>query len=375
MPDDIEPVTATATEPVLLTAAEEEEVRAQARQLVLAIKDATGTREMEMLDEISVVGLQAQRGAGRQLDLVRARMGAFLDAGGTSKQLANDLIDLRTTLDQINPDFAGHSFWGKVTNALPFLRNRTLMRALKKIAIRYEPVSKQVVKIETKLRDGRDLLERDNIELRQLYGEIEAQQANIRRQAYLSGVLLEELKAAVATIDDPMKRDRLISTQHDVAMRAQDLRTMLEVHAQYFVSIELTRQNNRRLGQAVDRTVALATNVVTVGLAIQMALIHQQQVKEATERTREFLGQIIVANAEAIRRHTDEIGDLYNNPVIAIDMVQQAHAELIGALDAASKLREEGIAIADENIRKLTAMTEETDRRLQALTDGTDDDR
>ena len=38
---------------------------------------------------------------------------------------------------------------------------------------------------------------------------------------------------------------------------------MQEVHLQYFVSIELTRQNNNRLGQAVDRTLTLATNVVT----------------------------------------------------------------------------------------------------------------
>jgi uncharacterized protein YaaN involved in tellurite resistance len=102
-----------------------------------------------------------------------------------------------------------------------------------------------------------------------------------------------------------------------------------------------------------------------------MALIHQQNVKEATERTREFLGELIVANAEAIKRHTDEIGDLYNNPVIAIDKVQHAHAELLSALDAASRLREEGIATARQNIGALTKLTEETDRRLQAIANGT----
>ena len=52
---------------------------------------------------------------------------------------------------------------------------------------------------------------------------------------------------------------------------------MQEVHLQYFVSIELTRQNNNRLGQAVDRTLTLATNVVTIGLAIQAALVRQAQ--------------------------------------------------------------------------------------------------
>ena len=40
---------------------------------------------------------------------------------------------------------------------------------------------------------------------------------------------------------------------------------MQEVHIQYFVSIEITRDNNHRLCQAVDRTLTLATNVVTIG--------------------------------------------------------------------------------------------------------------
>ena len=94
---------------------------------------------------------------------------------------------------------------------------------------------------------------------------------------------------------------------------------MQEVHVQYFVSIELTRQNNNRLGQAVDRTVTLATNVVTVGLAIQAALVRQTQRAGGDQRTREFLGELIAQNAAAIRRQTEEIGDLYNQPVVAMD--------------------------------------------------------
>ena len=144
---------------------------------------------------------------------------------------------------------------------------------------------------------------------------------------------------------------------------------MQEVHVQYFVSIELTRQNNNRLGQAVDRTVTLATNVVTVGLAIQAALIRQQRVKEATERTREFLGEMITQNAAAIRTHTEEIGDLYNQPVIAMDMLVQAHNDLLVALDTASRLREEGIVTARKNIDELTILTKELSEHVIGLDD------
>ena len=77
----------------------------------------------------------------------------------------------------------------------------------------------------------------------------------------------------------------------------------------------------RWLAQSVERTLALGTNVVMVGLAIQTALARQKRVLEATRRTREFLGNLIVANAEAIKQHTSDIGDVYKDPVVALDKI------------------------------------------------------
>ncbi len=72
---------------------------------------------------------------------------------------------------------------------------------------------------------------------------------------------------------------------------------------------------------------------------------------------------MIVLNAVAINRHTREIGDLYNQPVIAIDKIAKAHDELIEALDTASRLREEGIKSAKVNIAQLKQMTESLEAR------------
>ena len=163
------------------------------------------------------------------------------------------------------------------------------------------------------------MLTRDNVELRKLYEQVESQQPAVRKNAYLGELLMQELQELMERTAEPRMKEKIQSALHDVAMRVQDLRTMEEVHSQFFVSIDMTRQNNTRLGQAVERTLALATNVVTVGLAIQVALARQKRVLEATQRTREFLGDMIVANAETIKRHTQEIGDVYNEPVIAVE--------------------------------------------------------
>ena len=84
-------------------------------------------------------------------------------------------------------------------------------------------------------------------------------------------------------------------------------------------------------------------------------------------RTREFLGNLIAANASSIKQHTADIGDIYNNPVIAIDKIEQAHNDLIEAMDMADRLKQEGIESARENIAKLRELSTAMQERSQGL--------
>ena len=138
---------------------------------------------------------------------------------------------------------------------------------------------------------------------------------------------------------------------------------MEEVHRQFFVSIDITRQNNHRLNQAVERTLAVAENTILVGLAIQFALERQHRVKVAVEQTRGFISDLIEANSVAIKQYTEEIGDLSKSPVVAIEKLAAAHANLRDALDTAERYQAEGIAAARENINRLRELSQELDRK------------
>jgi uncharacterized protein YaaN involved in tellurite resistance len=336
---------------------EAQKLKDQAAGLVTQLNEASGSKQLEVLDDLANMGIQAQRSAANYLDLLRARVSTFLNEGGSSRDIANSLRDLRVSLEQIDPHSEGGSVWRRLWKFFPYLGRYNPVLILQKIALRYEPVSRQVSFIETRLREGRTLLVRDNLELRKLYEQLESQQPTVQRNAYLGEVLMDYLTQVMAQTKDTAKREKIQGALHDVAMRVQDLKTMEEVHVQYFVSIEMTRQNNNRLGQAVDRTLTLATNVVTVGLAIQAALVRQKKIMEATQRTREFLGNLIAANASAIKTHTQEIGNLYTNPVIALEKISQAHNDLLEAMDIADRLRQEGIQTARDNITRLSQMT------------------
>ena len=352
-----------------LTDVEKKGLQTRATDLVKELGEATGSRELELSDSVTNLGMQAQRTGGTEMELLRTRVGDMMAQQGPGEEIAKDLVDLRMALNQINPhELRQPSGIQKFLGWVPFIGKFTpAIKVLEKIAIRYEPVSKQVTMIETKLREGRTMLARDNVELRKLYEQVETQQQPIQKNAYMGELVMGELNQLMGQTDDTLKAERVRNALHDVSMRVQDLRTMETVHIQFFVSIEMTRQNNNRLGQSVERTLALGSNVVMVGLAIQSALTRQKRVMEATQRTREFLGNLIVANAASIRQHTQEIGDLYNNPVIAIDKITQAHNDLIEAMNEADRLKQEGIDAARENIAKLSQLSADMQQRATGL--------
>ncbi|MDA0677476.1 MAG: toxic anion resistance protein, partial [Chloroflexi bacterium] len=240
-------------------------------------------------------------------------------------------------------------------------------KAVRKIAIRYEPVSRQVATIETRLREGRATLLHDNLELRKLYEGVEQQRPEITRSAYLGELIMDGLESAVDDEKDADKSRRLEMALANVATRVQDLHTINEVCMQYLVSIEMSRQNNTSLVHAIDRTLALGSNVVMIGLAIHVALSRQARVMEANQRTREFLGNLVVSNAELIKRHTEEIGDIYKSPVIAIEKVTQAHAALVDAIETARRVRAEGVNMARQNIQRLNALSSQVNGEMLAL--------
>jgi uncharacterized protein YaaN involved in tellurite resistance len=357
---------AAAEVPQGVTEEEAAELRARAVEVVEQLREATGSKALEIVDRISTVGLQAQRRAGADLALLRVRIGDLVseDGGGASAGITRDLVDLRLTLNQLDPTQGG--LLRRVVQALPLGRSQVL-RALETIAVRHEPISRQVVVLESRLRDGRLMLTRDNIELRKLYEQVESQQQVVRRNTYMAEIVMQHLDELLGSIIDERQRERVQGALYDVVTRIQDLRVMEEVQAQFFVSLEMTRQNNSRLGQAVDRTLTLATNVVMVGLAIQSALIRQRRVLEATRRTREFVGDLLVANAAAMKQHTTEIGDVYSSPVIALDKIRQAHADLVEAIALADRLKSEGIVAAREHIAQLARLAGDLQERTEGL--------
>ncbi|MFA6009698.1 MAG: toxic anion resistance protein [Desulfobacteraceae bacterium] len=338
----------------------------QSKALTISNEFETKSQDREFMNGLMNLGSEAQQNASRKLELLKGKVGTLLnDLDGEGAKIPKDLVDLRMMLDKINPHkIEKKGFFSKLLGKVPGVGDR-----LKEIAVRYESVQTQIDIIVNNIREGRDTLIRDNISLEQLYDDVKFQQVAVQKNAYLGELLIAELEKRVAAAADPVLKQKLEMALHSIAMRVQDLRTMEQVNMQFFVSIDLTTNNNHLLAQAVDRTLTVTTNVITVGLAIAAALANQKRTMEATKATQEYAGNILASNAAAIRQQTTEIAQMYNSPVLALEKVQKSYDDLMAAMDEVEKVKRQGIETAKKGMAQLSDMSQSLSKKA-GLTSG-----
>ena len=145
---------------------------------------------------------------------------------------------------------------------------------------------------------------------------------------------------------------------------------MEQVDLQESVSMNMTVTNNMDLADAIERTVTVVRPLMVVGLAIQAALANQKRAIEAVKATQDYAGQILVANAEAIQRQTQEIGDLTQNASVALTKVEDAYNKVLSAIDKADEIRRKGSSAAEAASAKLQQMSATLQPKVDKLETG-----
>ncbi len=351
-----------AKPPAGLDAQGQAQLAEKADQLALAVIADPGDRKLGR--QVGAMGVREQQRASKEIGLLKTRVGTMLSQlDGEGAEIPRTLVQLRHTMDEINPQVLGQP------SGIAKLLGRTpgIGKVLKRIAVKYESVQTQIDGIMAGLRHGKDRLIQDNAELEQLYDQVSAAQNGVQQSAYVGELLMQRIEEESLTATEPAQRQKLNSMEHKVGMRVQDLRTMEQVNLQFFASIDMTLQNNDALCEQIDRTVMVTQSLLTVGLAIQAALANQKQIASAVKQVQDSTAAMLEANAASIGRQTKEIGEMQNNPVIALDRVKNAYNSLVGAMDEMEKIRAVGTEKARAGIAELSQMSAALEPKVEAL--------
>lgn len=332
------PVAATATPPAPVPSydAAPLEVRAEIEQAMteLDLEDSNavltfGTRAQEEVTSV----------ADEMLERVRSK-----DSGAAGQALNEMVSTLRGFSPQELDPQQKRGFFGRL-----FRRAGVVAKVLQ----RYEQVRSQVDAISNRLDSHTSTLMKDIGLLDRLYERtldyfhrlevyIAAGDERLRR---LDAETLPALQREAEASKDVLKAQALSdlrARRDSLERRVHDLKLTRQVTMQSLPSIRIVQQNDSALVAKIESTIANTIPLWRQQLAIAVTIARSAEAGETLKKATDLTNELLTANADALRTSTQAIRTQVERGIVDIAAVKQANDALIGTIDDALRIAEEG---------------------------------
>jgi uncharacterized protein YaaN involved in tellurite resistance len=299
------------------------------------------------------IGASAQKKMASANDLMKGNVNSLLKGLDGKSPAGEKLLELRSTMDQLNPHSLHNSWW------FSWMPNTVKRKAVSRFVRQYQPMQSHVDAIFDGLRNGKDDLLESNLALEQQYNEIAAAKQEIESEIYIGELFIQQVDAqdAETPAEEIQEKQKFATVKNQAMRRIRDLRTMEQASVQFFISIDQTIATNSLLDESIDSALTVGPMVMNNALRIQAALAQQATIKDAVQQFQSGLGDMMAQNAGTIEKAAQEVGDLYNNPVIALEKMEEGFDRLMNA-----------VKIANDTMSTSTAKARETSDRLADMT-------
>lgn len=356
---------------------EAEKIRAQAREILEQLMAAEeSVDELDVLRRISTLGKKSQVLAAEKFTILQVKVRDYMRQDrpeDAMERAGKDIVTLRQFLDEISPgkfrDASSKSFISRVVP--DSLQGNPLFNALKRWAIKYETISQQIAIIEGSLRAHARQLDLTSAELVVFLRDLQAARRAIARNAFLAFVLMGVLNNKIQEIGQDPAMDSKATALGDGLYRASicatSLSTMNQLYVQNDLGMTTTARSLELVKVAIDDMLTLGMNLVTAGIVNEMALRNQRDAIRAYQGVRTFIGEQAVRNARMLNEQIVQIGDINKNPLAMFEKIQEAHGQLMTAVENLERMRMEVVQQAAERVPQLDAMTRQIEDSKEGI--------
>lgn len=282
--------------------------------------------------------------------------------GGAKAEVGKQLLALRKITDQLTP---------RPNTFADTWLSRLGLGGVKNYFKQYDSADKQIQVILNNMNSGRDTLERDN-------SELSAQQVALWKDL---GTLkkADELLARVddsvcEKIDDAKKEGDMMlagalekDALFEVRRRHMEIKTMQAVAIQAYMSMGVTRLNNKELIRGIKRAqtttmVALRTAVVVAG-----ALANQKMVLDTLDAVDKTTNNLIDANSKMLEMNSLRIQQRATKSGVKPETLNRAFETLARTINSIDTFQIEANKAFNETISNLTEQQRKVEPYLERM--------
>ena len=281
---------------------------------------------------------------------VAALAGAKGDGAGGQHQVARGLVDLRRTVEDLDPKDLGRLSGRKLLSRLP------LGKALRDFVNRYQSASANINRIVVSLRSGQDELRRDNVAIQNERTQIWSTMGKLQEYVVLAEALdhaVEERIAQVALADPEEANALRADVLFPVRQKRQDLLTHLAVCAQGYLALDTVRRNNDELIRGVDRAATTTVSALRVAVTVAGALTSQKQVIAQVDALRGTTDDIIGANAEMLASQAVDVQRIAADPAVGTETLRRSFQRIYDTIDRIDSFKARAVTSMQATVEAL----------------------
>jgi uncharacterized protein YaaN involved in tellurite resistance len=267
--------------------------------------------------------------SNRLLDKPVAAMGSGIF--DDKAPVAKSLIDLRQTIEDLDPEKQGLLSKHKLFGIIPFGDH------LRDYFDKYHSAQSHINAILQSLYDGQDELRQDNASVEQEKVNLWTTMQRLNQYTYLAQHIDAALEAKIQQVEaaDPekgktLREDLLFPARQKV----QDLLTQLAVSAQGYLALDLIRQNNVELIKGVDRATTTTVSALRTAVIVAQALANQKLVLDQISALNTTTGNVIEQTSEMLKDQTTKVNEQAASSTIEVGKLQAAFQNIYATIDA-----------------------------------------
>jgi uncharacterized protein YaaN involved in tellurite resistance len=299
--------------------------------------------------------------SSRMLDrpaaVVKASKSKGGEVGGDAQtRVASTLVDLRTTITDLDPNRADLS---GVKRALKFLPGGSKVQ---KYFGKYETAQSHLNAIIKSLESGQDDLRKDNAAIETEKTNMWTTMGKLSEYNQLASALDDAVTQKVTELDTAGKSDDANSLKSDalfaIRQRRQDIMTQMAVSVQGYMALDLVRKNNIELIKGVDRAQTTTISALRTAIIVSQALARQKLVLDQISALNATTSNLIEATSNQLRIQGTEINQQAASATIDVAKLQAAFDNVFQTMDAIDTFRAQAVDSMAQTVNALEGQIE-----------------
>lgn len=346
---------------VPLAAGKELELRSKAQAFVteLTVLDPKSPAFSQKVASITTMGEQDMRAAaGATSRMLERPAAAVRKSGGGDAQtrVSNTLVDLRTTVTELDPKRADLSGAKKVLKFLPG------GSAIERYFAKYQSAQSHLDAIIKALASGQDELRKDNAAIETEKANLWTSMGKLGEYNALAAELDEALVQKVAELEAAGRDEDANTVRSDalfpVRQRRQDIQTQMAVSVQGYLALDLVRRNNLELIRGVDRAQTTTIAALRTAVIVAQALARQKLVLDQITALNTVTSNLIESTSEQLRTQGAAINQQAASATIDVAKLQAAFDNVFATMDALDTFRGQALDSMQQTVTALEGQIE-----------------